>query len=543
MVSTPTGVLLKFDNADCALHGVTVARTAPGSVHEAELRLQFYPCTARTGNVPPPVSGAGISIGLQKEGAQTGVSHRGNDVNLFRWMDEVCGVKPTSSPNAVISEETHYNLTQQGNASCDSKVLEVNPLASTLGGCKTACGAAYQKAKITGNEAEKCTGFAFNPTSNPHQMCILYTGAISVKPAVNPVAKLRRRLSDDEDTTTTTTTELEDITERAGWQCYSVKVTHSSIAKATPAPRGYEEYQAEAGLSETLRLKEAMGGTKTMMQEAILHQVDPPQPFCYEATWWFALQDSVGVPAHISVNAEHWDEVMKLLPAYTPESAPVDSKIIIDRVLVQTCTDTGGWGRTCVMPKAVSTCDSVQMVNAILTGLITPIVSWLVVYIVYKQVKGKDQQGDGPEAMKEAPACPGMVVVICCIAALVIAMVVSYALSTTVEKIFGRNCFHESREHMVVWLGAGGAAAVSMLVALLYLFYSSKVHNEAQDMKQKQTGPAPGKKYAIMALEPDGSATVINHNVHESGLVPGRGGAMASNMSTGSNPMMSSVRP
>jgi hypothetical protein len=466
-------------------------------------------------------------------------------------MDEVCGVKPTSSPNALISEETHYNLTQEGNASCDSKVLEVNAMASTLGGCKIACGSKYQTASITGNEAEKCSGFAFNPRSQPHQQCILYTGDISVKPAINPVAaKSRRRLSgtdSDADAstakpTTTTTTQAQDITDRPGWQCYSLEVTHSTAMKATPAPRGYEEYQAEAGLSETLRLKEAMGGTKTNMQEAILHQVDPPQPFCYEAAWWFSLQDSVGVPAHISVNDEHWDDIMKLLPAYTPESAPVDSTITIDRVMVKTCTDTGGWGRTCVMPKAVSTCDSVQMVNAVLTGLITPIVSWLVVFVVYKQVKGKDQQGEGPEAEKEMAKCPAMVIIVCCITAIVISMGISYALATIVEKIFGRNCFHEEREHMVVWLGAGGAAAVSMLIALLYLFQSSKVHAETEEVKHKAIGPPPGKKYAVMAIGPDGSGTVVNHDIHGSGFASG-GRPMASNMSTGSNPMMSSVRP
>jgi len=506
-VSKPNGVLLKFDNANCALHGVTVARTKPGSPFEAELRLQFFPCNARTGTAAPPVSAAAVSIGLQKEGTP---AHSGNDANLKMWMDDVCNVKPTSSPQQQITTEVNYNMTHLGNGTCDSTILEFNS-AITVSGCKTACGAAAKKAKIAGLTGASCTGFAFNEAL-ADKKCVLYNTSISV-------AQISSR-------------RLTDPFSVPGWECYDVKVTDTANNKVTPAPTGYEEYALEKGLREELRMKDVMGGKKETMREAILHQVDPPVPFCFEGTWWFSLQDSVGNPAHISINQENWDEVMKNLPPYVPETTGVDSQITIDRVLVQTCVDISGWGRNCVMPEARKTCDSVQLINSIITGLVTPILSWLVVYGVYKLAKGGDQLGEGPEASKAAPKCTVAVVVICTLTALIVPMLVSYVLSLIIEKFLAQNCFHESREQFVVWLGSGGAASVAMMVGVVYLWKSSQLHSQIVDPQPSHSSAPEGQKWAAGLVSANGQdVEIINEDVYASAnFASARGGsAMASN--------------
>jgi hypothetical protein len=483
-VKQQTGVLLKFDNADCALHGVTVSKTKPGSDFEAELRLQFFPCQARTGSSPPPVSAAGIRIGLQKEGIPT---HRGNGPNLMHWMKEVCSVKPTarSHESSTISEETHVNLTQIGNGTCDSITeatkLETIATADTQSACKGACAAAFKKAKLLQLSDKECTGFAFKADGKPHEKCILYAGKIHVAQS--------RRLTDSDSSS--------QDSSGIPWDCHAVTVSSVVHAEATPAPVGYEQYALEKALVEELRLKDVMGGTRESMQEAILHQIDPPEPFCYESTWWFTLQDEAGTPKHIELNREHWEGMMMLLPEYEHEIVPVDSIITIDRVLVKTCTNSTGWGRTCVMPQGRKTCDSVQMINGIITGFATPILSWLFVYVIYKQFGGKAPEL-GPEAPKTDPKCSPMVVIVCCMAALISANIISYGLSTLIEKFLGAHCAHGSREHMVVWLGSGGAASVAMIIAILYLFKSSRTQAQVQAEQDQSGGPPKGQKYAFV---------------------------------------------
>jgi hypothetical protein len=438
-------------------------------------------------------------------------------------MDEVCSVKPTarSQESATISEVTHVNLTQIGNGTCDSITeateLETVAIADTQSACKGACAAAFKKAKLLQLPDKECSGFAFKADGKPNEKCILYAGHIHVSQS--------RRLNSSDSSSQDTT--------GLPWDCHAVSVSSVAVAEATPAPVGYEQYSLEKELVEQLRIKDVMGGTKVSMQEAILHQIDPPEAFCYEGTWWFTLQDEAGTPKHIELNREHWDGVMKLLPEYEHETVPVDSIITIDRVLVKTCTNSTGWGRTCVMPEARKTCDSVQMINGIITGFVTPILSWLIVYVIYKQVRGKDQAGDGPEAVKMAPKCSGMVVIGCCMAALISANVISYGLSTLIEKFLGAHCAHESREHMVVWLGSGGAASVAMIIAILYLFKSSKTQSQVEEGKVEPNGPPKGMKFALAQ-----GGQIVNPDVNH--LMTGN---MGTAMSSGSGaPLMSTYR-
>lgn len=229
---------------------------------------------------------------------------------------------------------------------------------------------------------------------------------------------------------------------------------------------------------------------------------------------------------------------MKLLPEYEHETVPVDSIITIDRVLVKTCTNSTGWGRTCVMPEARKTCDSVQMINGIITGFATPILSWLIVYVIYKQVGGKAPE-EGPEAVKTAPKCSAMVVIVCCMAALISANVISYGLSTLIEKFLGAHCAHESREHMVVWLGSGGAASVAMIIAILYLFKSSKTQSQEGTEQVQSNGVPKGMKWTLAAGSP---LQIVTHDVsHMVGnATPSH---MGTAMSSGSGaPLMSTNR-
>jgi hypothetical protein len=253
-----------------------------------------------------------------------------------------------------------------------------------------------------------------------------------------------------------------------------------------------------------------MGGTKKSMSEAILSQIDPPEDFCYEGTWWFSLQDEFGKPAHITLNNRHFNEVMERVPEHVPETNPVGSTIKMDRVLVKTCADIKDWKRSCVMPPGKALCDSVQMINSIVTGLITPILAWVLLNFIYKAVKGRDRGGDGPEAEKESPKCGGVVVIICCIAALILSMGISYASSTIIEKILGKNCFHEAREHIVVWLASGGAAAVSMLIAFLYLFHQGRGQKGAGAGAVQQSQAAANRKFVAVDEQ---TRVVVNPNV------------------------------
>merc|ERR1719450_1183208 len=85
----------------------------------------------------------------------------------------------------------------------------------------------------------------------------------------------------------------------------------------------------------------------------------------------------------------------------------------IDRVLVRTCKEVEGWGRDCVMPKVKKTCSHTQLINAVVTGLITPILAWIAVYLVYKLAAPRESRSDLKPEGEHSPKCaPKMVLIL-----------------------------------------------------------------------------------------------------------------------------------
>jgi hypothetical protein len=300
-----------------------------------------------------------------------------------------------------------------------------------------------------------------------------------------------------------------------------MELTKQAVGKTTLPPAGPALVWQSKSLSQRLHLKEVMGGALASMSEAKLLHIEPPEAFCFPSNWWFMMQDANGAPASIVIPSTEWDELMSRIPIPKVIDQPINSNLIVDRVLVRTCKHVDGWHRECVMPKAETKCDNNQLVNAIVTGLLTPIVVWYVLRFVIKFLPSTSRESDyqnfGGSGDTTPKFSPRSILVLCLIAILTCAafcigssMLIGFLLGAT-------KCVHGWRETHVVTAATGFATALSIVISLLYLYQSAK-----EQVNREPNHVEPNKSSKLMLVEvPDGGshAVVRNPNIFDSGAM------------------------
>jgi len=577
VVKEATGSFLRFDNVNCPLKGITIARTPPGAPYEAEMRFQFEWCKAAAGFPASPVASAAVVVNLQKEGFPP---HKGAGPNLLGWMKEVCKIKPTPPPGVQIQMNLHTNLTLVGPGQCMATIKEREgdsqkhfiPGVKEMLGCKATCTGSMSRAEATGIKDDVCTGFAFNPGAEANKTCILYKSKVTE--VINMTAKTgkgggakeekARRLQTTPAPLTvapigvtpvpigptfgpaavpmgipttpapmgipgvttappagipttpmvpTTTTSPPDQ-----WHCYSMEMTKSAIGKTTPPPAGPALVWASKSLSQHLHLNEVMGGANPRMKEARFEHLDSK---CtgFGSSWWFMMQDPAGNPASIDVKAEEWDEMMALLPPANPIDTPVQSDMMIDRVLVRTCKSVETWHRECILPEVIKTCSEKHLITAVVTGFVTPIAAWALVWMVYNVYTSGSRKSvsDLGNNADHSPKCSRAMVPMLSIIALIASGGFSFASSQSVELISGASeCLHGERMLLVVAFSSGLAAALSIIIAILYL-YKSSIEHAKLGINESSIEPKGSKLMLVEVADGQTHGIVHNPDVFESG--------------------------
>jgi len=327
-------VALKFGGATCPLTAISVYKTtkASGSSFKAEMRFQFEPC------IGGPVTSAAVVVGIRKDAAI--------DFNLPAWTKQVCPQQTTTAaPVAVVKHETDAVIKLVGQGMCDGTVRRKISGIATVMDCKLQCVSSATKANILNTTG--CTGFSFKATA-ADENCITFSGNIT------------------------------KVVANAGWECYNMDYKTSLDSKATPAPT-----VVVTDAPEVLAIKEVLG----VSASAYFQQITPPlgEPTCFASMWWLRLEDRSGQPLSVPIKAADYDAFLADIPEpIEPSSGEVSAPQIIDRVLVDTCTESGGWGaQACFVPvvEADWHCRKEELTGAVISGVITAILTWIMVAI------------------------------------------------------------------------------------------------------------------------------------------------------------------
>lgn len=333
-------VSLSFGSATCQMTGISIAKTNAATPFQAELRLQFEGCTGSAAGV----ENAAVVVGIRKE------VNPPVDIGLLAWSQEVCKTVTTTTGAPVqVSQQTDARVTEVGAGRCDASERKQIPNITKETACKLECIGSASAAQSLGGTG--CTGFAFNAAASG-ATCITYSGAVL------------------------------QATSSSGWKCFNVSFQNSSYAKATPAPVAPPQDS-----TQLLNVKQALGQTEM----AYLHEISPPKdsPDCFKPMWWFKPEDKLGNEFSVAVKAADWEDFMSLLPEANKTTSVVSAPMVLDRVLFNTCTNSSGWGQECSVVAApaatqATQCRSAEIWSAIVAGVITSVLTWLLVAIVFK---------------------------------------------------------------------------------------------------------------------------------------------------------------
>lgn len=465
--SKESGAVIHFDNANCPLSAISVRKT-PGMEYEAEIRFQFEGCMATAGAAAAPVSNAAIVMGLRK------ITTRG--ANVYPWMNEVCNVKTTTPAASTVVVKDKANMLVIGEGTClGTGGKKAIAGITTEIECRADCKLSIDLATATGKKEEACAGFAFRATPTPE--CQQYYGSV---------------------------TSLEQVD--ATWICYNMTMEKQEYNKtqAPPSPiNGLE-------LTQNLHVREAMAGAPESMTTARLYEVTSDEG-CFDKAWWFVLQDDDGNRASLPVLESEWDAMMAMIPEPNPKVKATKSTVTVDRVLVHTCNPNAtGWGRGCIQPKVNEVCDNAQVVNAIVTGVVVPVLGWFLVWCFYSRLPGSCMLVQGSRDLKDAdvhdegnvPTCKIEGLIACCAFALIVCASLAFGVSAGISNVFGaQGCLHGEREMWVIGTGTGIPGALSFIIGLSYIRFSGVRHISSGPQPHYET--PKGQKLMLVEVSDD----------------------------------------
>jgi len=222
--------------------------------------------------------------------------------------------------------------------------------------------------------------------------------------------------------------------------------------------------------------------------------------------------------------------MMAMVPLPLAPQPPVRSAMLVDSVLVNTCPTSfqkkaRSWGRDCVMPVAETVCDAKQLVNSVVTGILVPVLGWLIVRSVFnglpssvRQVSAYDFTND----QGDFPTCKVQGILICCIIAILACGAVAAASSTAISYAFGAaGCVHGIREMVVVGCATGVPTCIAMIIGLMYLYHSGSRHQDNKDNASSSYVVPKGQKLMLLEV-PEGangsvSGVPINPDILQTG--------------------------
>lgn len=441
----------------CELSAISLAKVGDGG---AEIQFRFETCDAG-------VATAIVAVPLVKTTSESA---------MLQWVSKVCEdtlpqVETQEDELVDVAHEKELKLLQVGPGLCNGEFMRNESAPDTEAECTAVCGGTIG----VDETHDTCSGYAFNANAPSDRRCMLFKGNVDGATGTD-----------------------------ANWTCFSLKLADVERVTVTPTP---DPLLAEAELQEHLQLKvaEAMGGPPPAMETAQMRAIAPPEDNlgCFASARWFNLENIGGYPGHFPINEADWEPLMAMIPEPMGAPDPAPSRVTLDRFLViSDCSEIESpkiatWGKACPslpekgweFPKLSVPCRIFEISNAILTGIITPVVTWIAVRAGYDYLKPKYKK---PDDLIDPCSIPilGILSGVAFLAAVITAVIVSQ-ICNLIALIAG--CAAPWLELSILTSAAFFAASVAVMVALAYLFVS---HPKGQEAKKKKD-----KTYLVMEVE------------------------------------------
>jgi len=357
---------------------------------------------------------------------------------LLPWTEQVCQIATTTAPaQATVSAETDATLHEVGAGTCLGTLLKNIAGISDRRSCKLQCISSSTKAQILGGVG--CSGFAFHSEATGSN-CITYSGSVT------------------------------QSNSESGWQCYSLSYNTSTYAKATPPPANVVKDAVQV-----LDIRGVLGTSST----AYMQQILPPlsAPTCFSPMWWFTLEDRAGQPLSVPVKQADWDALMKRIPEQEATTSKVSAPMLVDRVLVDTCSPGSGWGReACFVPAAANTqCRSEELTGAIVSGVITSLLTWALVGFVFL-VYTRSAQAGTYQPVNGRHHCKGAVVCTLTVVAAGGACLCCWISMQFLNAVIRSGDCYSPKEFLVVIVAVVLSVTLTIIILLQYMGLQHPAH-------------------------------------------------------------------
>lgn len=509
-----SGLEITYEGKRCELSAIALAKVAGG----AQIQFRFETCSAgaSTGIIVMP---------LKKEALMEG--------SVKKWAERVCKTSIGTTTTLAASQGESFSHTKElaqflvGKGLCNGEFMSNETAPDDKEECTQACAGTIG----IDEEHDTCSGYAFNSKGKSGEMCRLFKG---------------------------TWTGIK-VNSSADFECFNMSLATAAEVSSTPKP---DVMSVEGVLTEHLQLKisEAMCGPPQAMSTAQLRAISPPEDaqWCYSAANWFMMEDGNGEAAHFPIEEADWDGLLAMIPAPLNVSASAPSQVVLDRLLViSDGSETENrpvtvWGRMCATADQAGgaggggglfsggslasmnmDCHVFGILNAIITGLATPVIAWIAVKLAYTNyLKPKYKQ---PDDMIDPCSLPiaGILCAVAFFVALLTAIICSQIFNL-IAMIFG--CAERYLEISILTSAAFLASAVGIIIAVLYLW---RTHPKNQANKKKKD-----KTYLVMEVEEGENgmvATPVYMETNPMHSVAGSESCMASTINGGSMMSMRSV--
>jgi hypothetical protein len=515
-------ITLNFLGATCTLHGISIYKTPPTpwrqASFEAELRLQFDKCV---GGLPDQT--AGVVIGLDKDISAKSTS------DVLTWVKEAIQTAPTTTPPPVVKVSAVQNhkreevLTTSGSqGKCKGKVQHQVKKA-TEDDCRQHCLGSEQVAELIHKKSQECDGYAFKAKGARR------LSESSKDKNATTTAKEKKETTTTKashNTTATTTTKSDancviyvgEVTEAEvdeGWVCYNMSINNTDAQKKPP--KVIPQTTAFASLKDEF--------TKVASSQPLAYLMDMSAPVenasCFTPVWWFRLTDKDGKWSSFKLNEgvgkNDFTELLKLLPdpIELNKSTAISAPTVLDRVVVSSDVKPNSWSnfdKICYVPPAHvnMNCRTDEIANAMVTGLVTPTGTWLLVGVVFFLISGRPRRENyeplQPKDAKPENHCGLLMVLVYSVIAVGGACLWSWAAFTFLNEILrSHQCYHGD-EWLVIMVAAGLSAGLAIVIVIQYMGRQHPTH-EHHLLRGTSAPPKRENRLMVVAMS-DGQEAV-----------------------------------
>mmetsp|Transcript_29283 Transcript_29283/g.53981 ORF Transcript_29283/g.53981 Transcript_29283/m.53981 type:complete len:585 (-) Transcript_29283:203-1957(-) len=378
-------ITLALDGATCSCKQMAIHTEADAT--ELSLHLDFEKCTAGA-----PASDAVVNMAIKKVPDEEGPSD-----SILEYFDGVC-TKPTVAPEATkLQVFTKVKETEiAGHGACEGtpSTMLGKDKAPTSDACGQVCLGIIEGFAAVENGEGACTGYSYSEDTTDPNVCLLYDTKIEDHAETNPAGT---------------------------WKCWTEK-GESSVEESKPKDVDMAKLEADY----LAKIPSVSFDVKADIVE--FETVTSKLEGCFTPYTWIDLKDSDGGKGYVPIKASEWDKFLSYVPVHK-EGASVDTaanavgckmssgkiwykgdggpvkadegeKVIIEKA---TCPPPP------VLHEQYESCTTSEYINAAITAVVVPLLTWICVWILNDRCFKDSQKGASkPGGMNSTISGTGM---------------------------------------------------------------------------------------------------------------------------------------